>query len=407
MHERIVAVEYLSLRRGHIHAFLHLLKQQSILLFRRSTVGDIAYDVNDSFLRTSLFTVGRGRHYRKPAKTGIGPLSKLLVSAHRAVRTSRPIPECMRENGLASVPQHVSRRLPHVLQQNLVGLDDAVVLVMRQNNVVDRIKRIHPLPLRTEHLFQQSEVLHRDGQLLPTALQELQLFWRPANRTRTAQQKEADCRFLSHHRQHHDLPNLLRLQAHRILRSRVVNLHHLRLRLLQHSRHVFGNFRKAGVAQKLRGHTHGMGCDHVPAFQQAEPCCLHPGQPLQLLQRRLNQIPVLLRARDPRGQGLRHSQPPVSGLGFVEHHQQHAQSKHALCCHKNRRRNLVRQRLPGQVQERQTQRQRPRPQLPPAASRTQHGNRRCQQHNPVANLQSHAQRNRIRPQQHARCSESG
>ena len=59
------------------------------------------------------------------------------------------------------IADHIRGSLPKLPKQNLVGLDDAVIRIVRQDDVVDRIERIHPLPLRAQHLLQQTEVLYR------------------------------------------------------------------------------------------------------------------------------------------------------------------------------------------------------------------------------------------------------
>jgi hypothetical protein len=60
-----------------------------------------------------------------------------------------------------------------LLKQNLVGFDDAEIRIVRQDDVVHRIKRISPLALRTQHLLQQTEVLDCDSQLASASFQEI------------------------------------------------------------------------------------------------------------------------------------------------------------------------------------------------------------------------------------------
>ena len=66
-----------------------------------------------------------------------------------------------------------------MFEQNLIGLDDAEVGVVRQNDVVDGVEGIDPLPLRAQNLLEQTEIFDRDSQLLGASLQEFQFFGGP------------------------------------------------------------------------------------------------------------------------------------------------------------------------------------------------------------------------------------
>ena len=66
----------------------------------------------------------------------------------------------MRQYRLAAIPDHIRGSLRKLPKQNLIRLDNAVVGIVGQNDVVDGIECIHPLPLRAQHLLQQTEVLY-------------------------------------------------------------------------------------------------------------------------------------------------------------------------------------------------------------------------------------------------------
>ena len=202
MHKRIVAVEQPPAGRGHIHAFLHLLEQQPVFLFRRTPLRDIANNVDRPLLLASLLRIRGSRDHGKSAEARVRPFAD-FIAAPRAVRTSRPLAQPVRQNRFAGASDHVRRRQLHLLQQNLVGLDDAEIRVVRQDDVVHRVERIPPLPLRTQRLLQQTEVLNRDPQLPPAGFQKLQFLGRQFSRPSAAQNQQPDRRFFSQHRHHH------------------------------------------------------------------------------------------------------------------------------------------------------------------------------------------------------------
>ena len=189
----------------------------------------------------------------------------------------------MGQHGFASLPHHVGLRLSHVLQQNLIRFNNVVVFVVRQNDVMDRIKRIHPLALGTQHLFEQAEVFNGNGQLLGAGLKEFQFFRSPANVRCAAQQEHSDRGLLTHNRNLDDLANIFGDQKNRILGLGVHHPHHLRLGLFQQMRDFFRHFGEASIPQEVAGQTDGMSGNHVSAFNQAKPGGPSSGDPLQLL----------------------------------------------------------------------------------------------------------------------------
>src|SRR6478609_8669342 len=132
------------------------------------SVGDVPYNVDRSFLLRALIGIGRGGNYREAAEAGIGSLGEFFVSTSHAVRTPCPFAIGMGQSGIAGAADDVSRRLPNLLQQNLVDFNDAVIGVVRQDDVVDGVERIHPLPLRAQDLLEQTEVLYCERDLSRT-----------------------------------------------------------------------------------------------------------------------------------------------------------------------------------------------------------------------------------------------
>ena len=82
----------------------------------------------------------------------------------------------LRQNLFTQIAQYIRRRFFQALQQSVIGLEDAEVCVVRQNQILDGIEGIHPLPLRAQHLLQQAQILHRDTQRLRRRFQKLQFF---------------------------------------------------------------------------------------------------------------------------------------------------------------------------------------------------------------------------------------
>ena len=108
--------------------------------------------------------------------------------------------------------------LAKMFEQNLIGLDDAVIGVVRQNDVVDGIEGIDPLPLRTQHLLEQAEVFDRDRQLLGAGLQKVKFFGGPLAAAGIAQQQQSDGRLVADDRDDHELTNLFGRET--LLRAR-------------------------------------------------------------------------------------------------------------------------------------------------------------------------------------------
>jgi len=160
--ESIVAIEQTSARRRHVHAFLHLIEQQAILLFGRPALGDIANNVDRPFLGTSLLAVRRSRNRGETAEARVGTFGDCFASA-RAVGAAGPLAKTMGQYGFTSAADHIGRRLAYVFKQNLVGFDNSEIGVMGQNDVMDRVESVSPLALRAEGLLLQPEVLDRDS----------------------------------------------------------------------------------------------------------------------------------------------------------------------------------------------------------------------------------------------------
>src|SRR5437660_789300 len=155
LHERVIAIQQFAFRSSNKYPFLHLFKQETIFLFRHASVSGVPYDVNGSLLLAALLVVRRSRDHREAAKAGIGSLHKVSVPA-RAVWAALPIAVLPRENQLTIIADNIEGRRFQALQQRLVSLDNAEFRIVRQDDVLNRIKGIHPLPLGAQDLFQKS-----------------------------------------------------------------------------------------------------------------------------------------------------------------------------------------------------------------------------------------------------------
>ncbi len=175
MHEGVIAVDELAGRVGDVNAFLHLLEEETIFFFRGTAVGNVADDVNRAFLRAALLGVGRSRNDREAAETRVSAFGEFFVAAHGAVRAAGPFAEGVRQGRIAGAADHVCGGLAELFQQNLIRLDDAVIGIVRQNDVVDGVEGVDPLPLRAQNLLEQAEVFDCDGELLGAGAEENQV----------------------------------------------------------------------------------------------------------------------------------------------------------------------------------------------------------------------------------------
>ena len=115
----------------------------------------------------------------------------------------------MRQDVFTTFAQDIGRRAFQALQQGLIGLEDAEVRVVRQNQILDGIEGIHPLPLRAQHLLQQTQILRRNPQCLRRRFQEVQFFPGMAPATGGAERQQADHRLFAQHRQQDHVMNAM------------------------------------------------------------------------------------------------------------------------------------------------------------------------------------------------------
>src|SRR5438045_2453000 len=80
---------------------------------------------------------------------------------------------------------------------------------MRKDQVLNRIKRVHPLALGAEHLLKQPQIFHRDPKLMGDGLQKFQFFYAMAPARRASQRESSNYRLLALHRQNDDVVNAL------------------------------------------------------------------------------------------------------------------------------------------------------------------------------------------------------
>ena len=72
---------------------------------------------------------------------------KFFVRSQGAIRAASPGAELVRQHRFAGVTNHVGRSLAEMFEQHLIRFYDFEIGVVRQNDVVDGIEGIHPLPL--------------------------------------------------------------------------------------------------------------------------------------------------------------------------------------------------------------------------------------------------------------------
>ena len=82
----------------------------------------------------------------------------------------------MRERILARVTHHIGGSQAEVLQQSFIRLGNDEFRVVRQDCILDRIKGVHPLPLRAQYLLQQPQILRGNPDLARCRVQKIHLF---------------------------------------------------------------------------------------------------------------------------------------------------------------------------------------------------------------------------------------
>jgi hypothetical protein len=357
--EGIVAVDELAGRVGDVNAFLHLFKQETVFLFRGTAVGNVADDVDRAFLRTALLGVRGSGNDGIAAETRVGAFREFFVTTHGAIGAAGPFPKLVGQGGIAGAADHIRGSLAEMFQQNLIGLDDAVIGVVRQDDVVDGVEGIDPLALRTQHLLEQAEVFDCNGKLLGAGAEKLEFFRSPLPAPGTAQHEQSDGRFISCDGDDDKLVNLFARETGLGLGSSGGPRGDLRRGLCQQFLNVFVNLSESGIAQEISGEPHGVSGDQVPAFDQPEPCGLDRNQALQFFHGGLNDVSVLLRGGDAGGDGLHGTQASCPGPSFLEDDEQHAQRKRDFGCQECGRGHAIGERRPGKVKEGQRQSQQP------------------------------------------------
>ena len=80
------------------------------------------------------------------------------------------------QNLFTEIAQNIGRRLLQALQQRLIRFEDAKIGVMREDQILDGVEGVHPLPLRAQYLLQQPQILNGDAQAPGRRFQKLQFF---------------------------------------------------------------------------------------------------------------------------------------------------------------------------------------------------------------------------------------
>ena len=118
----------------------------------------------------------------------------------------------MRQSGVAGVADNVGGGYAQLFEQDLIDLDNAIVGVVGEDDVVNRVEGVDPLALRAQVLLEQAEVFNGYAELLGAALQEVEFFRSPVAASGIAEQQQAQGRFVAGDRNRHQLTNFLALQ---------------------------------------------------------------------------------------------------------------------------------------------------------------------------------------------------
>ena len=164
-HEGVIAIEQFAFRRGDENAFLHLLEEQTIFFLGDAPVGGVAHHVNGALLLASLFHVGGGGNHGEAAEAGVGAFVKTLFGMP-AVGTAFPLPAIVGQHGFAELADDVGGRLVQAFQQGMIGFHHTKIGIVKQDQVVDGIEGVGPLPMGAQNLFHQAQVFDRQSQLM-------------------------------------------------------------------------------------------------------------------------------------------------------------------------------------------------------------------------------------------------
>ena len=266
VNEGVVAIEQLAFRVGDVNAFLHLLEEQTIFFFGGAALGHVANDVDGSFLRAALLGVRRGGNDREAAEAGVGAFGKFFVAAHRAVGAASPLAQSMRQSGVAGVADDICSGHAQLFEQDLVGFDDAIVGVVGEDDVVNRVEGVDPLALRAQVLLEQAEIFDGDAELLGASLQKIEFFRSPVAASGIAEQQQSEDSFVAGDRNRYELADFLGLKTKLVFGAASLAGGDLRSGLGEKFLDIFVDRRKSGVAQEIGGKPDGVSGDQLFAF---------------------------------------------------------------------------------------------------------------------------------------------
>ncbi len=172
---------------------------------------------------------------------------------------------------------------------------------MAQDRILNRIQRVHPLPLRAQALLQQTQVLHRNSHLAGTGVEKLQLFLGVRAWVRLAEGERAQRGLLPMHGNEHQVVQPFVLQICLYRRHHFAGWNHSGLRIRHGLLHRLVEVDQGGALEKFRRNSDVVRNIYVLAVERAEPGRLSSKQLLQLFQRSLHHRTRLLRLSDGRG----------------------------------------------------------------------------------------------------------
>ena len=119
----------------------------------------------------------------------------------------------MRKHVFAKFADNVSRRLLEALQERLIGLQNAEIGVVHEDQILNGVEGVRPLPMRTQNLFEQPQVFGSDADRLADGFEEVQFFASVVRLPEHPSDHDADHCPLALHRHHYNVMNILLLDA--------------------------------------------------------------------------------------------------------------------------------------------------------------------------------------------------
>ena len=125
------------------------------------------------------------------AKAGVGSFVETFLRMS-AVGTSLPLPQIVRQHALAKLTYNIGGRQMQSFEQRVIGFHHAEFRIMQQDQVVDGVEGVSPLPVRAQNLFHQAQVFNRQSQLVGRGDQKFHFIGRVVQAMSAAQSQGPD-----------------------------------------------------------------------------------------------------------------------------------------------------------------------------------------------------------------------